>query len=50
MDAGEREGREKKSLLLAHPPIVFSLAFQDGGRYQCTSEIPFKKTPAVLAK
>ena len=43
MDAGEREGSEKKSLLPAHLPIVFSLAFQDGGRYQCTSEIPLKK-------
>ena len=25
------------------PPLVFSLAFQDGGRDQCNSEFPLKK-------
>ena len=42
IDEGEGKGR-KKSLLPAPSPIVFSLAFIDGGRDQCTSEIPLKK-------
>ena len=41
-DEGEGEGR-KKSLLTAPSPIVFSMAFIDGGRDQCTSEIPLEK-------
>ena len=39
----ERGRGGKKSLLPAPSPIVFSMAFIDGGRDQCTSEIPLKK-------
>ena len=40
------EGEGKKNVfspsLPAPPPLIFSLAFQDGGRDQCTSEFPLK--------
>ena len=43
---GEGEGEGKKKVLSspppfpAPPPLIFSLAFQDGGRDQRTSEFP----------
>ena len=41
---GRGRGTKKvfSSRLPAPPPLVFSLAFQDGGRDQCTSEFPLK--------